>query len=123
MNAQSGSMRHTPSDGVAPAYRISRARDLGGSLSVTVKTSHLLQVRRAIVQSGIERIGIVKAVPLACGTRVRLLVAVPPQSVEALMDFIMRAVDSGEFGAFKAPARSATTLPTGEEKRAPAGHR
>jgi hypothetical protein len=102
----SSTARRLPPDGPGVStYRLSRSRELGGSLSITVRTSELLRVRRAIVRSGCERVGIVKAAPLACGTRVRLLVAVPPGSVATLMDCIMRAVESGEFGAPTAPAR------------------
>jgi hypothetical protein len=63
-----------------------------------VDTSQLLQVRRAIVQSGCAPVGIVKAAPLACGTRVRLLIAVRPDHVHKVMESIMRSVGSGEFG-------------------------
>ena len=74
-------------------YRISRSRERGGSLAVTVPTSQLLLVRRAIVQSGCEHVGIMTASLLACGTRVRLIIAVPPQAVSRLMDRIRHALD------------------------------
>ena len=80
------------------AFRISKARDRDGSLSVTMESSQLLQVRRAIVKSGCAPIGIVKAVPLAGGTKVRLLIALRPEFVQPVMDSIMRCVGSGEFG-------------------------
>jgi len=83
--------------GPSSTYRLSRSRERGGSLSVTVETIHLLRVRRAIVTCGCEHVGIVKAAPLACGTRVRLLIAVPPRSVHAVMDAIRAAVDDSEF--------------------------
>ncbi|MGZ5032011.1 MAG: hypothetical protein ACXWAC_02340 [Usitatibacter sp.] len=73
--------------------RISRARDLGGCLAVTVATSRLLHVRRAIVQSGCESVGIVKATPLACGTRVRLLIAARPESFACIADSIRHALE------------------------------
>ena len=73
--------------------RISRARDLGGTLAVTVPTSRLLHVRRAIVQAGCADVGIVKATPLACGTRVRLLVAAQPESFPRITESIHRALD------------------------------
>ena len=98
MNAQSSSMQR-PAPDVAPSYRISKSREIGGSLSVTVDASQLLHVRRAIVQSGCRHVGIVKAVPLACGTRVRLLIAVTPDEVRPVMDSIMRTVSAGQFDA------------------------
>jgi hypothetical protein len=79
-------------------FRICKTRDLDGSLSVTVESSQLLQVRRAIVKSGCAPVGIVKAVPLAGGTRVRLLIALRPESLQPVMDAIMRCVGAGEFG-------------------------
>jgi hypothetical protein len=85
---------------VAPTtLRICKTRDLDGSLSVTVESSLLLQVRRAIVKSGCTPVGIVKAVPLAGGTKVRLLIALRPEFVQPVMDSIMRCVGTGEFGA------------------------
>jgi hypothetical protein len=92
-----GSLR--PFANVAPTtFRICKTRELDGSLSVTVESSQLLRVRRAIVQSGCEPVGIVKAVPLAGGTKVRLLIALRPESVQRVMDSIMRSVSAGEFG-------------------------
>jgi hypothetical protein len=92
-----GSQRQLPS--VAPStFRICKTRELDGSLSVTVESSQLLQVRRAIVQCGCKPIGIVRAVPLAGGTKVRLLIALRPEFVAPVMDSIMRSVGAGEFG-------------------------
>jgi hypothetical protein len=78
----------------APTYRLSRSRERGGSLAVTVPASQLLLVRRAIVQSGCEHVGIMTASLLACGTRVRLIIAVPPQEVARLQECIRWALDS-----------------------------
>ena len=84
---------------IAPStFRICKTRELDGSLSVTVESSQLLKVRRAIVQCGCTPIGIVKAVPLAGGTKVRLLIALRPEFVHPVMDSIMRSVGAGEFG-------------------------
>jgi hypothetical protein len=74
-------------------YRICKSREIDGSLCVTVDTSQLLRVRRAIVQCGCKPIGIVKAVPLAGGTRVRMLIALRPEFVAQVMDAIARAVE------------------------------
>ena len=79
-------------------FRVSKSRELHGSLSVTVETSQLLQVRRAIIKSGCSPIGIVRAVPLAGGTKARLLIALRPEFVPPVMDTIMRCVGAGEFG-------------------------
>ena len=90
---------HSPE---APAhdacFRISKARDFDGSLSVTVESSQLLQVRRAILRSGCTPVGIVKATPLAGGTKVRLLISLRAEFVQPVMDSIMRCVRAGEFG-------------------------
>ncbi len=80
-------------------YRICKSRDLDGSLSITVETSQLLNVRRAIIQSGCKPVGIVKAAPLAGGTRVRLLIALRPEFVDRVMESITRAVGAGKFSA------------------------
>jgi hypothetical protein len=86
-----------PQANTPSTYRLSRSRERGGSLCVTVDTSQLLRVRRAIVTCGCEHVGIVKAAPLACGTRVRLLVAVPPKAVQRVMESIRQAVGESEF--------------------------
>jgi hypothetical protein len=98
MKAQAITSQRSALGNVAPStYRIRQSREVDGSLSVTVETSQLLQVRRAIVQSGCTPVGIVRAVPLACGTKVRLLIAVRPEYVHKVMDSIMRTVAAGEF--------------------------
>jgi hypothetical protein len=74
------------------SVRLTRCRDFGGSLSITVDSSQVLQVRRAIVQSGCHPIGIVKAVPLAGGTRVRMLIALRPELVQPVRDAIEHAL-------------------------------
>jgi hypothetical protein len=75
------------------SYRLTRSRELDGSLSVTVDASQLLRVRRAIVQCPCKPVGIVKAVPLACGTRVRLLIALRPEFVAPVTEAINRALE------------------------------
>lgn len=109
MNAQPAPHSHRSFASLAPStFRICKTRELDGSLSVTVESSQLLQVRRAIVQSGCKPIGIVKAVPLAGGTKVRLLIALRPEFVQPVMDSIMRCVGAGEFGRSAARNRSAS---------------
>jgi hypothetical protein len=103
MSAQSAIGPRHPSTSDTPAtYRICKSRELDGSLCVTVETSQLLRVRKAIAQSGCKPVGIVKAAPLAGGTKVRLLIALRPEFVDRVMDSIMRAVAAGEFSASSA---------------------
>ena len=80
---------------MASTLRLTPSRELHGSLSVTVESSQVLQVRRAIVQSGCHPVGIVKAVPLAGGTRVRMLIALAPELVRPVGEAIQRAVGGG----------------------------
>src|SRR5476649_2554769 len=99
MSAEPAPTVHRSIASVAPStYRICKTRELDGSLSVTVESSQLLQVRRAIVKSGCTPVGIVKAVPLAGGTKVRLLIALRPEFLQPVMDSIMQSVGAGEFG-------------------------
>ncbi len=77
----------------SPAH-VTPSRELHGSLCVTVDSTQVLQVRRAIVQTGCHPIGIVKAVPLAGGTRVRLLIALPPELVRPVGEAVARALDA-----------------------------
>jgi len=109
MSAQPVPDSHRSIASVAPStFRICKTRELDGSLSVTVESSQLLKVRRAIVQCGCKPIGIVKAVPLAGGTKVRLLIALRPEFVHPVMDSIMRSVGAGEFGR---PAAQSSRAP------------
>jgi hypothetical protein len=89
MNAQPAPASH---------YRIAKSREIDGSICVTVDTSQLLRVRRAIIQSGCRPVGIVKAAPIAAGTRVRLLIALRPDFVAPVMEAITREMgDQAEF--------------------------
>ncbi|HXZ48860.1 MAG TPA: hypothetical protein VEG27_07545 [Usitatibacter sp.] len=74
------------------SLHITPSRERRGSLSVTVDSSQVLQVRRAIVQSGCKPLGIVKAVPLAGGTRVRMLIALRPEFVQPVGEAVRRAL-------------------------------
>jgi hypothetical protein len=71
--------------------RITHGRDLGGCLAVTVDTARLLHLRKAIARCGAKDVGIVRATPLACGTRVRLLIAARPESFACVSEAIHRA--------------------------------
>lgn len=72
---------------------VTSSRELDGSLSVTVDSSQVLRVRRAIVQSGCRPVGIVRAVPLACGTRVRLLIALRREFIPRVSEAIAAAIE------------------------------
>jgi len=76
------------------SVRLTPSRELNGSLCITVDSSQLLHVRRAIVQSGCHPVGIVRAVPIAGGTRIRMLIALPLQLLEPVRTAIERALES-----------------------------
>jgi hypothetical protein len=78
---------------VHPILHVTPSRERHGSLSVTVDSSQVLLVRRAIVQSGCRPVGIVKAVPLAGGTRVRMLIALAPGLAGPVGEAIQRALE------------------------------
>jgi hypothetical protein len=71
---------------------VTPSRERHGSLSVTVDSSQVLLVRRAIVRSGCKPVGIVKAVPLAGGTRVRMLIALAPELAGPVGEAIQQAL-------------------------------
>ncbi len=77
---------------MSSTLRLTPSRELHGSLCVTVASSQVLQVRRAIVQSGCRPVGIVKAIPLAGGSRVRMLIALRPEFVRPVGEAIERAL-------------------------------
>jgi hypothetical protein len=79
--------------GIRPSCSVAPSRSLNGSLVVTVERSRLLRLRKAIVESGCKRVGIVSATPVACGTRMRMLIAMEPQSVPVVMGAIQAEMD------------------------------
>jgi len=79
--------------------RLTPSRELNGSLSVTVDSSQVLHVRRAIVQSGCHPVGIVKATPIAGGTRIRMLIALPLRFLEPVREAIERVLREQERSA------------------------
>jgi hypothetical protein len=81
---------------MSSVLRLTPSRELHGSLSVTVDTSQVLRVRRAIIQSRCHPVGIVRAVPLAGGTRVRMLIALRPELIPAVSEAIERAIEAPE---------------------------
>jgi hypothetical protein len=80
---------------MSSTLRLTPSRELHGSLCVTVETSQVLRVRRAIIQSGCRPVGIVKAIPLACGTRVRMLIALSPEFTQPVSEAIENALQAG----------------------------
>ena len=81
-------MAANPESSSFPACRLTKGRDPSGSICVTVATTRLLHVRRAIVQARITNVSIMKATPLACGSRVRLTLTVPVAAIQQLMERI-----------------------------------
>jgi hypothetical protein len=67
-------------------------------ISVTVESSDVLRVRRAIFQAGGESIGILKAAPVPHSTRVRVFIDMKLAALESIMTAIMRSVTACEFG-------------------------
>lgn len=90
--SRAGSRPPDPFPGIRPACSISRGRDLNGSLLVSVERSKLLRVRKALFHCGRAHVGIVRATPLAGGTRMRLVIAMDPESMSILEDAILSAV-------------------------------
>jgi hypothetical protein len=74
------------------SVRLSSSRERNGCLCITVDSCDVLRVRRAIVQSGLHPIGIVKAAPIAGGTRVRMLIALDPQLIRPVEEAIAKAL-------------------------------
>jgi hypothetical protein len=72
--------------------------DQKGALSVTVESTDVLCVRRAIFQAGGESVGILKAAPIPHSTRVRVFISMRLGALESIMTAIMRSVGACEFG-------------------------
>ena len=72
------------------SVRLSCNRDRDGMLYVTVPSRDVLRVRRAVVSAGCHPIGIVKAAPIANGTRVRMVIAVPAALLREVEESVMR---------------------------------
>jgi hypothetical protein len=67
-------------------------------LSVTVESTDVLRVRRAIFQTGGESVGILKATPVPHSSRIRMFIGMKHVVLESIMIAIMRSVDVCEFG-------------------------
>ena len=67
-------------------------------LSVTVDAVDTLRVRRAIFQAGGQSLAILKAVPVAHSSKVRLFVGMRADALELVRSAVMRSVTAGEFG-------------------------
>jgi len=68
------------------------------TLSVTVEDADVLRVRRAVFESANNAVDVLKAVPLPRCSRVRMLVGIKSDAVNAVRNAIMRTVPTGEFG-------------------------
>ena len=67
-------------------------------ISVTVESTDVLRVRRAIFQAGGESIGILKAAPVPHSSRVRVFIDMKLGALESIITAIMRSVTACEFG-------------------------
>jgi hypothetical protein len=67
-------------------------------LSVTVESTDVLRVRRAIFQAGGGSVGILKAAPVPHSSRVRVFIGMKLGVLESIMTAIMRSVGACEFG-------------------------
>ena len=74
------------------------AHDQKAALSVTVESTEVLRVRKAVFQSGGKSVGILKVTPVPHSSRVRLFVGTQANAVGLIMTAIMRAVGVCEFG-------------------------
>lgn len=67
-------------------------------LSVTVESTDVLRVRRAIFQTGGGSVGILKTAPVPHSSRVRVFIGMKLGVLESIMTAIMRSVGACEFG-------------------------
>ena len=78
--------------------RLVGSGDQKAALSVTVESTDVLRVRRAIFQAGGGSVGILKATPLPHSSRVRVFIGMKLGALESIMTAIMRSVTACEFG-------------------------
>jgi hypothetical protein len=74
------------------------AHDQKAALSVTVESTDVLRVRKAVFQSGGKSVGILKVTPVPHSSRVRLFVGTRADAVDLIMTAIMGSVSACEFG-------------------------
>ena len=67
-------------------------------LSVTVESTDVLRVRRAIFQAGGGSVGILKTAPVPHSSRVRVFIGMKLGVLDSIMTAIMRSVGACEFG-------------------------
>ncbi len=80
------------------ALRLVGSGDHKAVISVTVESSDVLRVRRAIFQTGGGSVGILKTAPVPHSSRVRVFIGMKPGVLEPIMTAIMRSVTACEFG-------------------------
>jgi hypothetical protein len=78
--------------------RLVGSDDHKAALSVTVESTDVLRVRRAIFEAGGESVGILKAAPIPHSSRVRVFISMRLGALESIMTAIMRSVTACEFG-------------------------
>ncbi len=74
------------------------AHDQQAALCVTVESTEVLCVRKAVFRSGGKSVGILRVAPVPHSSRVRLFVGTTANTVEMIMLAIMHAVSACEFG-------------------------
>ena len=67
-------------------------------ISVTVESTDVLRVRRAIFQAGGESVGILKTASAPHSSKVRVFIGLKFTALESIMTAIMRSVTACEFG-------------------------
>jgi len=67
-------------------------------ITVTVESTDVLRVRRAVFQVGGKSIGILKAAPVPHSSKVRLFIGSKIAALESIMIAIIHSISSGEFG-------------------------
>ncbi len=68
------------------------------ALSITIESTDVLRVRRAIFQAGGGTVGILKAAPIPHSSKVRVFISMRLGALESIMTAIMRSVTACEFG-------------------------
>ena len=68
------------------------------AITVTVESTDVLRVRRAVFQLGGESIGILKATPVPHSSKVRLFIGLKFAALELIITAITHSISAGEFG-------------------------
>jgi hypothetical protein len=96
--AKSGAHRDGRDSRFDNARRPAPAAEHKAVISATVESADVLQVRRAIFQTGGGAVGILKTAPVPHSSRVRIFIEMQLGALDPIMTAIMRAVAACEFG-------------------------